>query len=120
MKKLILSILLMSAFSASALAMTYDQAKNSGKTMVIMFKMRGCSACKQFEPVFDRAETKYSKKFNFVKEDYNNSQIASKFNFQTVPALYMYNPKTQQSQKIQDNDMWAPGSFENFLDNYNK
>lgn len=111
MKKLLIAILFVFVGSISVLAQSYNDVKNQEKPVVVMFHMHGCSACKHFEPFFDKISSKFSNKFNFVKEDINKSDIAKTLNFQTVPALFIIEPKTMHAEKIDDNCAWDEGCF---------
>lgn len=100
MKKIILSAILGLLVTTGAFAMSYDDAKTQDKPMMIMFKMKKCGACKEFAPKFDTYASKFSNKFNFLKEDIDSSAIASKFRFDSVPAFFILNPKTNKSKQI--------------------
>lgn len=99
MKKIQIAIVL-SLITTSVFAMSYDEAKTQNKPMVIMFKSQFCGACKEFSPKFDKYASKFSTKFNFVKEDSNSSKISSKFHFSEIPAFFILDPKTEKSKKI--------------------
>lgn len=118
MKKLIISLLFILATATSVFAMTYDEAKVMDKPIVILFHMQGCSACKQFSPRFDKFASKFSDKFNFVKEDINASTVASTLHFDSVPALYILQPKKNKNKRISDNCAWDDGCFTKTLQNY--
>ena len=81
MKKLLIGFGLMLMSVSGAFAMTYNEAKTQDKPIVVMFHMHGCGACRKFAPEFDKISSKFSDKFNFVKEDINNSEIAKTLNF---------------------------------------
>ena len=86
---LLVGLFVVIATASSVLAMSYEEAKQQDKPIVVMFHMHGCGACRKFSPIFDKFASKFSGKFNFVKEDINNSQIASSMDksFNTVPAF---------------------------------
>lgn len=117
MKKLFLTIALTLSFVSSAFALTYDEALGQGKMIVILFKMKYCSACRAFEPTFDSVASKYASKFSFVKEDAEVSSLADNLNIRYVPAVFIINPKTKAAYKIDDNSMNASG-FENAINGY--
>jgi len=118
MRKLLISLFLLLATATSTFAMTFNEAKTQDKPVVIMFHMHGCSACKKFSPMFDKISSKFSDKFNFVKEDINKSDIAKTLNFQSVPALFIVQPKTMASKRIDDNCAWDSECFAKTLKSY--
>lgn len=120
MKKLIISIGIMCLTMSSALAMTYNQALKQDKPIVIMFKMPYCSACKKATPLFDAMEKKYSDKFNFVKDDTTKSNLSSKFGVNSVPDVFIVEPKTEKATKVSYNCLFKKGCFEKQLINYGK
>lgn len=115
---LVLTTLLSTA--SSMLAMNYESAKTQDKPIVVMFHMHGCGACRKFSPIFDKFASKFSNKFNFVKEDIHSSSIADALGsqFETVPALFIINPKTQDKQRISDDCAWDSTCFTNTLQEY--
>lgn len=119
MKKIIISLFMVLTMTAAAFSMTYEEAKLQNKPIVIMFHMHGCSACKQFSPLFDKMTSKFSDKFNFVKEDINSSSIAKTLNFMTVPAVFIVHPKTMAAKRIEDNCAWDNTCFAKTLKEYN-
>lgn len=108
----------MLAAASSVFAMSFDEAKVENKPVVVMFHMHGCNACKEFSPKFGKLATKFSSKFNFVKEDINGSAIAKSVNFSTVPAFFIIEPKTMNSRRIDDNCAWDKECFEKTLKDY--
>ncbi len=118
MKKLFTALILVSLSAATAIATTFNEVKNQGKPVVVMFHMHGCGACKQFSPVFDKFASKFSDKFNFVKEDINHSDIAKSLNFQTVPAIFIIEPNTMKATRVGDNCAWDEGCFTDKLSKY--
>lgn len=118
MKKVLISLFLTLMISAGAFAMTYNEAKKQEKPVVIMFHMHGCSACKQFTPIFEKISSKYSNKFCFVKEDIDHSDIAKTLNFTTVPAFFIVEPKTMKAKRIEDNCAWDKSCFAKELEKY--
>lgn len=118
MKKLIISLFLILATASNVLAMSYNNASKQGKPIVVMFHSHHCGACRQLSPIFDSFASKFSKKFNFVKEDVDSSRIASKFSFSTIPALFIVDPKTNSSKRISDDCTWDNKCFQKTLENY--
>lgn len=118
MKKVLISAVLLLATAMGGFTMTYDEAKVQDKPVVVMFHMHGCGACKQFSPIFDKFASKFSDKFNFVKEDVNSSNIAKTLNFATVPAIFIMQPKTQKATRISDNCAWDNECLTKTLQNY--
>lgn len=118
MKKLLISTFLVLATATSVFAMSYDEAKLQDKPVVVMFHMHGCGACRKFSPIFDKFSSKFSDKFNFVKEDINSSNLAKTLNFMTVPAIFIVHPKTMAAKRIEDNCAWDNGCFTKALQEY--
>lgn len=117
MKKFIIILLLMLIGASNSYAMTLEQAKSDSKPIVVMFHMKGCHACKRFSPIFDKFSSQYSNKFNFVKED-AYSPLANSLNFMTVPAIFIIQPKTMESKRIDDNCVWDSMCFAKTLQDY--
>lgn len=119
MKKLLISLFLMAFTASTAFSMmTFNEAKKQNKPVVVMFHMHGCGACKQFSPIFDKFSAKFSDKFNFAKEDIDDSNIAKSLNFGTVPAIFIIEPSTMQAKRINDDCAWDNGCFTKTLQNY--
>ncbi len=119
MKKVILALILIISFASSVFAMTYDEASTQSKPIVVMFTLKGCSACRAYEPKYDAisSDSKYYDRFNFVKED-AYSQLASRLGIQRVPTLYIINPTTHKSYLVKGDTIWQPNGLENILNNY--
>lgn len=124
MKKLFISSFLVFAIvistASSIFAMSYEEAKTQDKPIVVMFHMRGCPACRRFSRKFDKFASKFSYKFNFVKEDIHSSKIADSLDsqFSTVPAFFIIDPKTQKTQRINDKCAWDNECFTKMLQEY--
>ena len=119
-KKIILGMVLLLVTSTCVWAMSYEDAKLQNKPIVIMFHMHGCGACRKFSSRFDDLSGKFSNKFNFVKEDVNSSQIATTLGsrFETVPAFFIMQPKTQNATRISDDCAWDKECFAKTLQEY--
>ena len=124
MKKLLINSFLVLAVAlstaSSIFAMSYEDAKGQDKPIVVMFHMHGCGACRKFSPTFDNFAAKFSNKFNFVKEDIHASKIADSLGsqFDTVPAFFIIEPKTQNTKRISDNCAWDSECFTKTLREY--
>lgn len=116
MKKLLLILVLIAI--PVVLAITYKEAIGKEKPQVLFFYTQGCSACNQFKPLFAQMASKYSKKFNFIKQDANNSSLASKFKINSVPAVFIINTETGAASPISYDCLQQQGCFENKLSNY--
>lgn len=117
-KTLLLTSLIMLGTAMGALSMTYNEASTQTKPIVVMFHMHGCGACRKFSPIFDKYATKFSNKFNFVKEDIKDSVIGNKLDFPTVPAIFIIEPKTQKATRISDDCAWDKMCFTTTLEKY--
>lgn len=120
MKQLLVSALLIFTTATSTLALTYNEAKTQNKPIVIMFHMHGCGACRSMSPRFDQIAAQFANKFNFVKEDINGSAIASKLQFDTVPAIFIIEPKTEAATRVDGDCAWDNGCFSKTLQSYGK
>lgn len=124
MRKLLISSILVFATvlstASSIFAMSYEEAKGQSKPIVVMFHMHGCGACRKFSPRFDKFASKFSNKFNFVKEDIDSSKIADTLGsqFSTVPAFFIIEPKTQNAKRISDDCAWNNECFTKTLQGY--
>ena len=124
MKKILISTFLVLTIVLSTaskmFAISYEEAKGQDKPIVVMFHMHGCSACRRFSSKFDKFASKFSNKFIFVKEDVNSSKIADTLGsqFQTVPAFFIIEPKTQNAKRISDDCAWDSVCFTKTLQEY--
>jgi len=118
MKKLLLGLILTLCTTIAVNAATYDQVSSKGKPVVVMFHQHGCGACKQLSPLFDKIASKFSDKFSFAKDDIHSSKIVHKFNFDTVPQVYIVDPKTEKGKNVDQDCIFDQGCFENALKNY--
>lgn len=118
MKKLLMTLMVICISAGSVFALTFNEAKIQKKPIVVMLHMHGCSACKVFEPRFDKIAAKSSDKFNFVKEDIHNSDIAKTLNFSTVPAMFIVDPNTMNAIRIEDDCAWDDACFYEKLSKY--
>lgn len=111
MKKIIVSLFLIFSFAASIIVAS---AKEKPTVLYIYAPM--CSACIQFGPTFDAAQAKFSQKFDFVKENINNSQRAKSLNVNETPSVFIL--QQNNTQKIDWQCLSQPGCFEQRLKNY--
>jgi len=118
MKKILLSVFLVLAFASNVFAMNYEEAIKQDKPIVIFFHMHGCSGCRKFTPIYKEFSSNFSDKFNFVKEDIYKSKIAQSLSFDTVPAIFIMNPKTQKTKQISENCIWDSECFSKTLNEY--
>jgi len=122
MKKVIIGLCLILATATSVFALNYEEAKLQNKPIVIMFHMHGCGGCRKFSPIFDKFSSNFSDKFNFVKEDIHSSKLASQPSvsslFDTVPAIFIMEPKTQKLTRISDDCAWDNECFTKTLKEY--
>lgn len=116
-KLLILAILVLIAVPA-ILVINYKETLAKEKPQVLFFYSQGCSACQNFKPLYEQMASKYSNKFNFIKQDINSSNLASKFNVNSVPAVFIVNPETQAKTEISYDCLQQQGCFEKKLSGY--
>ena len=119
MKKLLIGTLLLLTSATTTFALTYDDVKGQDKPIVVMFHQHGCGACRRMSPRFDNFAKQFSNKFNFVKEDAASS-AASGLSFDTVPALFIMQPKTKAATRINDSCAWDDGCLTKTLQEYSK
>lgn len=112
MKKIIVSLFLIFSFTAGVIAINCNEASAKGKPIVLYVYQPNCSACQRFEPIFDAAQSKFSQKFDFIKEDYNSSQRAKSLNVTETPSVFI------NSQKIDPGCLNQQGCFEQKLKDY--
>lgn len=115
MKKLLQIIVLFFALALPVFATSYDQVMGNSKTTIILFKMRGCPTCMQYEPIFDSTAAKYSNQFTFIKEDAPSSPLASQLGLEKVPEVYIVNPSTKQIYKAPDSIIFQQDGLGNIL-----
>lgn len=118
MRKILIGLFLLLITTTSAFALNYKEVKAQNKPIVVMFHMHGCSACRKFSPIFDKFASKFSDKFNFIKEDAYSSELASTLKFDTVPAIFIIEPGTNASKRISDDCAWDEGCFTRTLNEY--
>lgn len=116
MKKMIISLFLIFTFIVGVFAISCNVASAKEKPTVLYVYAPMCSACKQFESIFNSAKAKFSQKFNFAKEDINSSQRAQSLNVSETPSVFIL--KQGGSQKISWDCLSQPGCFEQKLQNY--
>lgn len=114
MKKTLVTLFLI--FAVSVIAISYSVANAKEKPTVLCISAPMCGACKQFEPTFNAAQSKFSQKFNFVKEDINSSQRAKSLNVTETPSVFIL--KQGSAQKIDWQCLSQPGCFEQRLKDY--
>lgn len=117
MKKILLSILILLS-ATSAFAMSYEEASVQDKPIVLYLYMNRCSGCRQVAPVFNTMKEKYSSKFNFVKEDIYKSSIGEKLGVESVPTIYIMEPKKNVSQLIDRTCAGDAACFAKTLEKY--
>lgn len=116
MKKIIVSLFLIFFFAASIIVISFNEASADAKPTVLYISAPSCGACMQFEPIFDAARSKFSKKFDFVKEDYSSSQRAKSLNVTETPSVFIL--QQNSSQKIDSQCLNQSGCFEQRLKDY--
>lgn len=116
MKKIIVSLVLIFSLVAGLIAINYNESNAKDKPTVLCVSAAFCSACKEFEPIFNAAKSKFSQKFHFVKEDISTSQRAKSLNVTETPSVFILDKGS--SQKIDWQCLSQPGCFEQKLKNY--
>lgn len=117
-KKIILTMALMLFLAPLSFAMSYDEAKSQNKPIVLFFHMERCSGCKSFEPIFNQLASKYSNKFNFVHEDVYKSKLSLASQISSVPSVFIVDPKSEASTKIDNNCLYNQTCIEGKLNQY--
>lgn len=117
-KKLFLTTLMVLSIAPGVLAMSYKEAKKQSKPVVVYVYMQQCGACKGFSPIYEAASSKFSTKFNFVKELMGGSEIAKKMNPSSVPSVYIVEPKKNVTKTIAYECASDKACFEQALESY--
>lgn len=117
MKKLLVVLFLILIVPVT-LVIIHKETWAKEKPQVFFFSMQGCSACKQFKPLYEQMASKYSNKFNFIRQDVNTSNLANKLNITSVPAVFIIDPGTQAKTQISYDCLQQQGCFEKKLLNY--
>lgn len=115
MKKMIISLLLIFLFLAGILVFANKAIAQEKPTLLYIY-MQGCSACRQFDSNFSAAQSKFSQKFNFVKEDINSSQRAKRLNVTETPSVFIIGKNGYQ--KIEWSCLSQQSCFEQRLQDY--
>lgn len=116
MKKILVSLVLILALVAGAVAISHNESSAKAKPTVLCISAPLCSACREFDPIFSAAKAKFSQKFNFVKEDVNSSQRAKSLNVTETPSVFILDKGS--SQKIDYQCLSNQSCFEQKLKNY--
>lgn len=116
MKKIIVSLFLIFSLVAGVIAINHNEASAKNKPTVLYIYAPMCSACKEFEPIFNMVREKFSQKFNFTKEDINSSQRAKSFNVSETPSVFIL--QQGSAQKIDWQCLSQPGCFEQKLKDF--
>ena len=120
MKKFILILFCIFIITSKVLAMGFEQASKQNKPILLLFIMTGCSACKHYEPDFDKFSARYADKFVVAKENvsFSFSNIAARLGVQGVPALFIIEPQKHDAYKMNYDCMWDQACFEKTLTDY--
>lgn len=118
MKKIVALLFTIFVFLQIANASEFDSAMQQNKPIVLYLYMNGCGACVAFEDLYSQTAQKYSNKYTFVKENYRNSEMAEKLKTDTLPSIYIINPKTRTAYRIKSSCFKKQACFEETLDNY--
>lgn len=118
MKKLVIAAILLLSAATGAFAVSYKEALGQDKPILLFFQMNGCSACRQAKPIYENLEKSFSNKFNFVKDDVNASRLSSQFGVDSVPAMFIVDPKTKKSVKIPYSCILEKSCMEKTLNEY--
>ena len=114
MKKIIISLVLI--FTVTAIAISCNVASAKDKPTVLCISAPMCGACKEFEPTFNAARSKFAQKFNFEKEDINTSQRAKSLGVTETPSVFII--QGGSSKKIGWQCLSDPSCFEQKLKDY--
>lgn len=100
--------------------MTYTQASKQKKPILILFTIKGCTACREFEPIIEVFRSRYATKYNYVKEDVsgNVSKIAQKLNVNAAPSLFILEPNKNRAREINFDCMFDSYCLDKELRNY--
>lgn len=100
---------------------SYNQAVQKGKPIVITFYTDWCGYCKKAAPVIETLRKEYSDKYTFVNanaEAGSNAQLANKFKVKSYPSLYLVDPATNKVKFINQRSYVNKEIMENELNNF--
>ncbi len=104
-----------------AVSLSFDEAMASSKPFVFYMYQDGCSACKYFDTVYDKAQKDYSAKFNFVRQNSDtrlSAKLIEKWKIESVPYVLVINPQTKKAAKVGEYCMMSKDCFEKTLEIY--
>ncbi len=83
-------------YSTQSITYSFQEVYNLAEPSVLYFYSKDCKYCVEFSPVFKKMSELYKSKYHFVKLDVYDSKnipICDKFQIQTIPAIFIYEPK---------------------------
>ncbi len=134
MKKIIIAVLSLFIISCSTYLVFANSAKpvytssrmfleESVKTktpVLVYFYSNDCKYCVAFSKVFNKVVKDYSNKYYFAKlnvYDRNNTELCEKLNIQTIPAVFIYEPKENLIYSVPPHE-FGEAALKKVLDNY--
>ena len=99
---------------------SFKEVYNLAEPSVLYFYGEDCKYCVEFSPIFKKIAELYKGKYHFVKidvDDSKNSALCYKFQIQTIPALFIYEPRKKLVHPIHPY-YFSESGMRNILDNY--
>jgi len=118
MKKSIIILFLILSFGSKVFSMSFNEAAQQNKLIVLYLYLTTCGACRSFEPIYSAIEAEFSSKYNFVKEIAQESALATKLRVDSVPAVYIINPQANTAARIKSECIFDRACFEATLQSY--
>lgn len=102
---------------------TYEQAMQQNKPVIIEFYADWCGYCKKFAPIFEDLKAQYSDKLVFLKinsDKSENSILNSKYKITSLPSVIVVDPKSGEWNFIPQGYYFDEELMKKQLENYIK
>ncbi len=109
--------------SSHANSPAFQDVYNLKEPSVLYFYSDDCKYCVEFMPVFNRIAAAYKGKYHFVKLDVYDSRneiLCNKFRIQTIPAVFIYEPRDKVVHPVHPYYLSAENKLKDVLDTYLK
>lgn len=107
--------------SSYKFGVAYEKAAEAQKPMAVLFYADWCRFCIAFMPKYQKLYKKYKRKYNFVKinvEDPKYRQQVMKYQVQGFPTLYLVNPQTDVSRRVENENFESKEKMAEIFDNF--
>ena len=99
----------------------FQDVYNLKEPSVLYFYSDDCKYCIEFMPKFDKISEQYKAQYHFVKFDVDspkNEELCSKFRIQTIPAVFIYEPRDKVVHPVHPYYLSSENLFKSVLDTY--